>query len=122
MPTQIKHNGGLVDAVLELGFDAVKYFEISATGVAQMLTISPPARRLTLRNASTSVPAYFNITGDDAVAAASSTPGDNIKLGPECTFEMDFDTLKNISFITGGGTALIEGWLGWKGSVCYPQT
>jgi hypothetical protein len=117
MPTQIKHNHGLVDAVLELGFDAVKYFEITANGTAQMLTISPPARRLTLRNASTTTPVYFNLTGVDATTVISSTPGDNIKLGPECVFEMDFDTLTNISFITGGGTALVEGWLGWKGTV-----
>ena len=122
MPTQIKHNGGLVDAVLELGFDTVKYFEINATGTAQMLTLSPPARRLTLRNASTTTDIYFNVTGDDAVATASSTPGDNIKLGPECTFEMDFDTLTNISFISDGGAALVEGWLGWKGTVCYPPS
>lgn len=117
MPTQMKHNHGLVDVILELGFDAVKYFEITATGAAQMLTISPPARRVTLRNASTTTAAYFNITGNDAAATVSSTPGDNIKLGPECTFEMDFDTLTKISFITDSGTALIEGWLGWKATV-----
>ncbi|KKK54775.1 hypothetical protein LCGC14_3081300, partial [marine sediment metagenome] len=32
---KLKHNGGIVEAVLELGFDAVKYFEITANGTAQ---------------------------------------------------------------------------------------
>jgi len=117
MPTQIHHNGGLVDAILELGFDAVKYFEIAATGTAQMLTIDPPARRLTLKNTSATEDVYFNVTGDDAVATASSIPGDNIKLGPGCVFTMDFDVLTHVSLISGGGTATIEGWLGWKGTV-----
>jgi len=116
MPTQIAHSGGLVDAVLELGFDAVKYFEISATGTPQKLTISPPARRLTLRNASETTAFYFNVTGDDAATAVSSTPGDNIKLGPECIFTMDFDTLTCVSFVTEGTTVLVEGILGWKGT------
>ena len=115
----IAHSGGLVEAVLELGFDAVKYFEITANGTAQTLSISPPARRLTLRNASTTTPFYFNITGTDATTTVSSTPGDNIKLGPECTFTMDFDILTSISFITSGTNVLVEGILGWKGTnVC----
>ena len=116
MPTQIAHNGGLVDAILELGFDAVKYFEITANGTAQKLTISPPARRLTLRNDSTTDPFYFNVTGSDATTSVSSTPGDDIKLGPECIFSMDFDTLTCVSFITKGPSVLVEGILGWKGT------
>jgi len=116
MATQIAHNGGLVDAVLELGFDAVKYFEITANGTAQKLTISPPARRLTLRNADENNPVYFNITGDAATTVVSSTPGDNIKIGPLCVFTMDFDTLTCISFITAGSDVLVEGILGWKGT------
>jgi hypothetical protein len=117
---QMKHSGGIVDAVLELGFDTVKYFEITASGTAQTLTINPPARRLTLRNASTQTtgnPFYFNIAGDPASTAVGSTPGDNIKLGPECVFAMDFDTLTSVSFITGGSEVLVEGHLGWKGIV-----
>lgn len=113
---QIKQSGGIVEAVVELGFDAVKYFEIAATSTAQMLSFSPPARRLTLRNDSDSISVYFNITGSSAIASASSTPGDNIKLGPGCVFEMDFDTLTSVSFITPSSTALVEGWLGWKGT------
>ncbi len=113
---KLQHSGGLVEAVLELGFDAVKYFEITANGTPQKLTIGPPARRLTLRNVSTTDPVYFNITGSDASTSVSSTPGDNIKLGPECTFSMDFDTLTCVSFVTGGATVLVEGILGWKGT------
>lgn len=118
MPTQISHSSGLVDAILELGFDAVKYFEITANGTPQKLTISPPARRLTLRNADDTNDFYFNITGDDASTAVSSMPGDNIKLGPLCVFTMDFDTLTDISFVTGGSNVLVEGILGWKGTNC----
>ena len=111
----LRHNGGIVDAFLELGFDTVKYFEITANGTAQELSFTPPARRLTLRNASTTDVFYFNVTGDTAVASASSTPGDNIKLNALCVFELDFDTLTNISFITTGNDVLVEGMLGWKG-------
>lgn len=115
---EIRHNGGIVSAIIELGFDAVKYFEITATSSAQKLTISPPARRLILRNTSDNDAVYFNITGDDAAASVSSTPGDNIKIDAGCTFTMDFDTLTDISFITEGASVLVEGILGWKGTQC----
>ena len=118
MPTQISHAGGLVDAVLELGFDNVKYFEIIATGTAQELSLSPPAKRLTLRNTHETADFYFNITGTAATTVVSAIPGDNIKLGPLCIFTMDFDNLTTISFITGGTSITIEGILGWKGTVC----
>ncbi len=111
----LKHNGGIVQGVLELGFDAVKYFEITANGTAQELTISPPARRLTLRNTSASDAIYFNLTGTAATTVVSAIPGDNIKVGPGCIFAMDFDTLSTISFITTGADVLAEGTLGWKG-------
>ena len=114
---KLQHHGGLIEAVLELGFDAVKYFEITANGTAQTLTLSPPARRLTLHNTHASDSVYFNIMGTDATTVVSSTPGDNIKLGPKCIFSMDFDTLTSISFITAGTDVLVEGTLGWKGSV-----
>ena len=114
---QIKHSGGIIDAVLELGFDAVKYFEITASGTSQTLTISPPARRLTLRNSDATNPFYFNITGNAATTAVGSTPGDDIKLGPKCVFEMDFDTLTAVSFVTAGSDVLAEGILGWKGTI-----
>ena len=114
---QIKHSGGIVDAVIELGFDAVKYFEITASGTSQTLSISPPARRLTLRNADATNPFYFNITGAVATTAVRSTPGDDIKLGPKCVFEMDFDKLTDVSFVTAGSDVLVEGILGWKGTM-----
>lgn len=113
---KIAHSGGLTDAVVELGFDAVKYFEITANGTSQTLSLDPPARRLTLRNTDTSNDFYFNITGSVAVASASSIPGDNIKLGPLCIFTMDFDTLTAVAFITAGSSVLVEGFLGWKGT------
>ena len=112
----LKHSGGIVEGVLELGFDAVKYFEITASGTAQKLTISPPARRLTLRNPGTLDSIYFNVTGSDATTAVSSTPGDNIRVGPGCVFSIDFDTLTCISFITTGASVLGEGILGFKGT------
>ncbi len=114
---KIQHSGGLIETIIELGFDAIKYFEITANGTAQLLTLSPPARRLTLHNTHASDSFYFNITGTDATTAVSSTPGDNIKLGPKCVFSMDFDTLTSISFITAGIDIVVEGTLGWKGSV-----
>ena len=116
MPAQMKHGGGLVDAILELGFDNVKYFEITATGAAQTLSISPPAKRLTLRNSHASADVYFNITGTAATTSVSAIPGDDIKLGPSFVFTMDFDNLTTISFITGGTSVLVEGILGWKGT------
>ncbi len=114
---QIKHSGGIVDVVLELGFDAVKYFEVTVNGTAQALSISPPGRRLTLRNTSTTDDLYFNVVGGVATTLVSFVPGDNLKLGPGCVFEFDFDTLTNISLITGGADVLAEGYLGWKGTV-----
>ena len=118
MSTQMKHSGGLVDAIIELGFDAVKYFEIIVTDTAQELSTAIPARRLTLRNTSTTADFYFNITGVVATTSVSAIPGDNLKLGPECTFTMDFDNLTTISFVTGGAAVLVEGFLGFKGTTC----
>jgi hypothetical protein len=112
----IKHSGGVVEAIVELGFDAVKYFELTATGVAQTLSMSPPARKLVLKNTSLSDVVYFNVSGSSATTSVSSTPGDNIKLHPSCSFEMDFDALSNISLITGGASVTVEGILGWKGT------
>ncbi len=114
---RLQHSGGLVEVILELGFDQVKYFELSANGVAQSITMNPPARRLTLRNtADAGTPIYFNVTGDDATTVVSAVPGDNIKIDGGCVFELDFDSLSNISFITEGPTVTIEGHLGWKGT------
>lgn len=115
----MKHSGGIVDTILELGFDAVKYFEITANGTSQRLSISPPARRLTLRNAddpNTGNSFYFNVVDDTATASANSTPGNNLKLRPGCVFEMDFDSLTSIAFITEGASVPVEGYLGWKGT------
>ena len=114
---KMQHSGGLVEAVLELGFDMVKYFEGAIGSTPQSIAnISPPARRLTLRNTDEDNPVYLNVTGDDAAASASFAPGDNIKIGAGCTFSMDFDFLTNISLVTAGPNVMVEGTLGWKGT------
>lgn len=117
MSTQISHNGGLVDAVLELGFDQVKYFEGTVSGVANGFTINPPARRIQVTNKDASNDLYFRINGSPASTAVSFIPGDNIKLEPGCTFTMDYDTLDEVSFITPGSGIQIAGLLGWKGTI-----
>lgn len=118
--SQIKHNSGLHTIVSESGFDMVKYFEATVSGTAQSITIedtSPPAKRLSVSNRGTSGNLFINITGDTATSSVSFTPGDNIKIEPGCSFTMDFDTLRTISFISdeAGGVAM-SGLLGWKGS------
>lgn len=114
---ELKHNGGLVEAVLELGFDQVKYFEGDITGTAVGFTIDPPARRLQLTNRSENEDVYFRVNGSPATTSVSFVPGDNIKLGPGCSFTMDFDILTEISLVTAGGTVPVEGLLGWKGTL-----
>jgi hypothetical protein len=116
---KMQHSGGLVETYLEMGFDMVKYFEITANGTSQQLVLTsptPPARKLTLKNASTTEDLYFNIVDDTASTTVSSTPGNNIKVGPGCVFSMDFDILTKVSFITEGASVLVEGILGWKGT------
>ncbi len=114
---QIAHNGALIDAVLELGFDQVKYFESSIADTATGFTISPPARRIILNNRSETEDVYLRINGSPATTAVSFVPGDDIKIGPGCSFTMDFDSITEISLVTAGGTADIEGILGFKGTV-----
>jgi hypothetical protein len=115
---EIKHNGGIVEAVLELGFDQVKYFEGDITENATGFTINPPARRLQLTNRSDTTDLYFKVNGEIAVASVGFTPGDDIKLRPGCSFTMDYDILTEVSFITSAGqTASVEGLLGWKGTI-----
>jgi hypothetical protein len=113
---ELRHNGGIVDVMLELGFDAVKYFEGTITSTAQTISISPPARRLTIVNRDENNPMYINITGDDAACAASLIPGDNLKIEAGCEFEMDFDVLESVSMIACSGDVWAEGYLGWKGT------
>ncbi len=113
---ELKHNGGIVEVILELGFDAVKYFEGTITSTPQKITISPPARRLTILNKDANNPVYINITGADASASVSLIPGDNLKIGAGCEFEMDFDIVKCVSLVTAGADVKIEAFLGWKGT------
>ena len=113
---KIEHSGGLVEAVLELGFDQVKYFEGDITDTATGFTITPPARRLQLTNRSESDDVFFRVNGSTATTDVGFVPGDNIKLGPGCSFTMDYDILTELSLVTAGATVPVEGLLGWKGT------
>jgi hypothetical protein len=116
---EMKHSGGIVEAVLELGFDTVKYFEGCVTTVATGFTVSPPAKRFSLSNRGAESAVYVRINpeeGETALPVVSFVPGDNIKIGPGCNFSMDFDSVREISMITASGTVLVEGLLGWKGT------
>jgi hypothetical protein len=112
----LKHSGGIVEVGLELGFDQVKYFEGEITDTASGFTINPPARRLQLTNRSTTDDVYFSVNGTTAEPIVGFVPGDNIKLGPGCSFTMDYDILTEISLVTAGATVSVEGLLGWKGT------
>lgn len=114
MSAQVKHSGGLIDAVIELGFDDVKYFEGSITGTASGFTIDPPARRIIVNNKDENSDVFLRINDSPATTSVGFSPGDDIKIGPGCSFSMDFDILKEVSFITGGATVNIEGILGFK--------
>lgn len=114
---QMKHSGGIVDAVLELGFDTVKYFEGDIGTAVSGFNISPPARRLILNNKSQTGTIYLRIDGQNAQPTTSFTPGDNIKIGPSGSFAMDFDALSSISLVSDIPGTHVEGILGWKGTV-----
>lgn len=113
----LSHNGGIVQGVLELGFDRVKYFEGDITSTAAGFTITPPARRLTVNNRSTTTDVYLRLNDSPAVASTAFLPGDNIKICPQGSFSMDFDVLTEVSFVTASGEAHVEGLLGFKGTI-----
>lgn len=118
MATQIAHSGGLVDAVLELGFDQVKYFEGVVAASASGFTITPPAKRVVVENLDADNPVYLRINGGSATTSVSFVPGDDIKIQPSCSFSMDFDSVTELSFIANTGNAVsITGLLGFKGTV-----
>lgn len=112
----MQHSGGIVEAVLELGFDQVKYFEGDIGTSATGFSITPPARRLILNNKSTSGNLYLRVDGQNAQASTSFVPGDNIKIVPGANFTMDFDALHSISLIADASPVHAEGILGWKGT------
>ena len=70
MTTQVKHSGGLVDAVIELGFDNVKYFEGPITGAASGFTIDPPARRIIVLNKDDTSDVFLRINDSPATTSA----------------------------------------------------
>ncbi|MEE8208659.1 MAG: hypothetical protein V3T88_06890 [Nitrosomonadaceae bacterium] len=115
MTNQMRHSGGLVDLVLELGFDTVKYFEGIITGTAVGFTIDPPAKRLVVNNRNAEADVFLRINDSPATTAVSFVPGDNIKIPPNRSFIMDFDSLTQVSFITGGASVDIDGLIGFKG-------
>lgn len=110
----IQHNGGLPILTSEVGFSQVKYFETTVGGTAFTLSIDPPAKRLILRNTDSTDGVFLRIDGEEATTSVSAIPGDNIKIGPQGIFTMDFDSLSTISIISSG-TAVVEGILGFKG-------
>lgn len=110
----INHNSGIIALTSEVGFSLVKYFELTATGVAQTLTISPPAKRLIIRNADDTNNLFICIDGQEASTVVGPIPGSNIKIGPAGIFTMDFDSLSSLSMISDGA-AVAEGILGFKG-------
>ncbi len=114
----ISHSGGIVEAVIELGFDQVKYFETTVTDTASGFTMNVPARRLIVENIDADNSVFLRINGGAAVATASFVPGDDIKIRPACSFAMDFDSVSEISLITESGISVgIIGLLGFKGTI-----
>ena len=103
-----------MDVVLELGFDNVKYFESVAAGSASGFSIDPPARRLIFNNKHSSLNVFVRINNGSATTSTGPVPGDDIKVGPGCSFAMDFDSVNEVSFISEGGDAEVEGILGFK--------
>lgn len=112
----INHNSGLITLTSEVGFSLVKYFELTATGVAQTITISPPAKHLIIRNTSSSDNLFIRIDGEEASTEVGIIPGDNIKIGPQGIFTMGFDSLSSLSMVSSG-LSPVEGILGFKGVV-----
>jgi len=118
MNTQISHSGGLVDAVIELGFDQVKYFEGSVTDTATGFNISPPARRIVLENSNTTGSMFLRVNDSPATSNVSFTPGDDVRIQPGCTYTMDYDAIHSISMVAESGVTVdAKGLLGFKGTV-----
>lgn len=113
----IKHNSGLPELMSEIGFDTVKYFGGAITSTAHTFTINPPAKRLIIRNAGSTTALFIRVNDGAAQVIESLTPGEDIKVSAGCTFNMDYDTINQLSLVSSG-TTTVEGILGWKGIVC----
>lgn len=111
----IIHKGGLPNLFSEIGFTDVKYFETEIGGSAVTISINPPATRLILRNTSSSDDLFLRVDGEEAGTDVGIVPGDNIKVGANGIFTMDFDTLSSVSLVASG-TVAVEGILGFKGT------
>ena len=111
----IPHKGGLPDLFSEIGFSDVKYFETTVSGSPTTIDIDPPASRIIIRNKSTLKPVFLRLDGQEASQDVEVIPGNNIKIGEQGTFSMDFDAINTVSLVASG-TLSIEGILGFKGT------
>lgn len=109
----IKHNMGIQTLVSEIGFETVKYFETTIGTSATTISIDPPARRIILRNTSTSAPVYLRVNGGAATTSVGLIPGEDIKVPAQGIFTMDYDTINEVSFIALENV-FIEAMLGFK--------
>ncbi|MBD3260332.1 MAG: hypothetical protein GF334_01420 [Candidatus Altiarchaeales archaeon] len=111
---RLNHEGGLPELVSEIGFSSVKYFETSVGSTPYTLSIDPPAKRIILRNTSSSDDVFLRLDGEEASNNVGALPGDNIKISPQAVFSIDYDTISTLS-VVASGTASVEGILGFKG-------
>ena len=110
-----QHNGGLIEGVLELGFDEVKYLEGDIGTSAVNVSMDPPARRLTIANRSTSGNLFLRVNNGDATTSTGLVPGDDIKILPGEIFVMDYDCVRVVSFISDS-LVHMDGLIGFKGT------
>lgn len=110
----MRHSGGIVDAVIELGFDQVKYFEGTIGASAMGFSITPPARRVIVNNRATSGNVFLRVNNGSATTVVSFSPGNDIKISPGGSFIMDYDAVSEISLISDGASVAVEGLLGFK--------
>lgn len=113
--SNISHRGGLPELFSEVGFSNVKYFETTVSGTPFTLDIDPPASRIIIRNTSTLEPVFLRLDGQEATTDVGSVPTNNIKVGEQGTFSMDFDSVETVSLVSSG-TVFVEGVLGFKGT------
>ena len=110
----INHNKGLPELVAQVGFSIVKYFEGNISSSPTTLSIDPPARRLLLHNTDKTNSVYFRVNKGAATTAVGLIPGDDIKVAAGGIFIMDFDTIHELSLVSGS-VVFVEVTLGFQG-------